>query len=641
MIFFCKSLLVTIFLIFLDFFYLGTAWAAPEADTKAISSQYNITYNILENGQTEVVLLGELQNLNQNVYVSAYSLLLDQIDPQNVEASDARGPIIPQVETVGKVNKISLNFNDKIIGSGRPLSFRLSYNSKRIAQKNGLVWEINIPKAADYKNVSKYEVAINVPNTFGPIIYLSPKPDLVEKKLTKTLYKYNTESISKTGAILSFGENQIYSFNLKYNLKNNNFFTGLARIALPPSIFSQQEVIYDEIYPLPLNVETDNDGNYIASYKVPAGKVFTISVKGQAKILNSVRDVFKSGTFAEIPTSLSIYTHPQKYWETESPEIEKIVNNIAGQISPQSLVAVVAQKLFDFTVNNLTYDENRIKPDLARLGALEALKNNKSAVCMEFADLYVTLLRRAGIPAQLLEGFAYTTGVSNRPVVGDVLHSWVRLYIPRLGWLAVDPTWSNTTGGLDYFSHLDTNHFIFSIKGSDSETPYPAGAYKISPDQVGDIEVKLSSEANSPTPAPEVSAVIYPQSTIWSNNKNLTLEINNLGKSSIFGAKIYLIPGLFKNSDSTIDFSDLPALGKKSLALEARSNIPKNSSVGRVSFVTFSGEVKSQEIQSTDKSHKSSGDGSNWLVIFFGILGVLGLYSFAVWRLWKKPAPKR
>jgi len=56
----------------------------------------------------------------------------------------------------------------------------------------------------------------------------------------------------------------------------------------------------------------------------------------------------------------------------------------------------------------------------------------------------------------------------------------------------VDPTWSNTTGGVDYFYTLDFDHFAFVIKGADSTYPVPAGGYKISDNGSKDVNVELS-----------------------------------------------------------------------------------------------------------------------------------------------------
>lgn len=606
------------------------------AGNSQITADYTLTYNISEKGETEVMVLGQLHNSNQDVYISQYSQLLDQTEPKNVQAADAKGEIVPSVESVGKSSKITINFNDKVVGLGRNLDFKLSYSSGKIAQKSGLVWEINIPRAADYKNIQKYDVTINVPNSLGPPIYLSPDPESIEKSLTRKSYKYSAKTIAKTGAILSFGPFQLYRFNLKYTLKNNHLFTGTAKIALPPALFSEQELIYDSILPIPLNVEIDNDGNYLAVYKVPSGKTMTINVKGRAKILNPIRDISRSGTFSEIPPSLNVYIRPQKYWETGSPQIQKIVKEVAGEINPESQVSVVAQKLFDYATKSLTYDESRIKPEMARLGALGALKNNSSAVCMEFADLLVTLLRAAGIPAQVLEGFAYTKGDSNRPAIGDVLHSWVRLYLPRLGWIAVDPTWSHTTGGLDYFSHLDTNHFVFAIKGSDSETPYPAGAYKISPDQTGDIDVKVLDNTDDLESPAVVTTKLGRDFSLLGKNSKFTLAVVNQGKTTVFGARIYFNNGQFKNAKFPFDLGDLPPFGKKILTLDSTEVLNNVTTKGKISFASFEGDVKTEIINLGADSKGSLPTPSILISVLVGSLGGLGLYGFVLYWLWRK-----
>jgi hypothetical protein len=57
----------------------------------------------------------------------------------------------------------------------------------------------------------------------------------------------------------------------------------------------------------------------------------------------------------------------------------------------------------------------------------------------------------------------------------------------------VDPTWGSTTGGVDYFSTLDFDHFAFVIKGVDSNYPIPAGGYKFITDKnTKDISVEFT-----------------------------------------------------------------------------------------------------------------------------------------------------
>jgi hypothetical protein len=67
----------------------------------------------------------------------------------------------------------------------------------------------------------------------------------------------------------------------------------------------------------------------------------------------------------------------------------------------------------------------------------------KSGHCVYFASAMAILLRSAGIPTRLINGFLM--GEYN-PVGGDYIiresdaHSWVEVYIPRRGWIEFDPT---------------------------------------------------------------------------------------------------------------------------------------------------------------------------------------------------------
>ena len=113
---------------------------------------------------------------------------------------------------------------------------------------------------------------------------------------------------------------------------------------------------------------------------------------------------------------------------------------------------------------------------------------------MEFTDLFIALVRAAGIPARELDGYAHTSNTALRPLTltKDILHAWPEYWDDRRGWVMVDPTWENTTGGVDYFNKFDLNHFVFAVKGSSSEMPVPAGSYKFSGEDSDDVRVVLS-----------------------------------------------------------------------------------------------------------------------------------------------------
>ncbi|MBI2404889.1 transglutaminase domain-containing protein, partial [Candidatus Gottesmanbacteria bacterium] len=144
-----------------------------------------------------------------------------------------------------------------------------------------------------------------------------------------------------------------------------------------------------------------------------------------------------------------------------------------------------------------------------RKGAIAALVSPQNSICMEFTDLFVALARAAGIPAREVVGYAYTTNAKLRPLslIADVLHAWPEYYDRERGiWVSVDPTWANTTRGVDYFTKLDFNHIAFAIHGAKSDAPYPAGFYKRSGTNSKDVVVSFADIAPELPPSPRLTA---------------------------------------------------------------------------------------------------------------------------------------
>ena len=158
---------------------------------------------------------------------------------------------------------------------------------------------------------------------------------------------------------------------------------------------------------------------------------------------------------------------------------------------------------------------------------------------MEFTDSFIAIARAMGIPAREINGYAYAGEGENKPISigfksGDVLHAWPEFYDPAFGWVAIDPTWG-ATSGLDYFTRLDTNHFVFVIKGQDSVYPLPAGAYKIDGSEK-QVEVAHSLKTDEQINQQQTEATAY--NTILQNPLKLAkgykaFYIKNLGNTAL------------------------------------------------------------------------------------------------------------
>src|SRR5690606_25222567 len=96
-------------------------------------------------------------------------------------------------------------------------------------------------------------------------------------------------------------------------------------------------------------------------------------------------------------------------------------------------------------------------------------------------------------------------------------------------------TWGNTTGGVDYFSILDLNHFTFVIHGQNSETPYAAGYYRYDGSTEKDILVSFTNEpvkSNS-----KFSFKLEPHVGLLSGlSFPSTFTVTNEGSSAVYNA---------------------------------------------------------------------------------------------------------
>ncbi len=532
-----KKLLIVELLIVNCFIFVGNAKAEGE-----FSTSYDVTYEVLENGETQVTQNISLTNKTKDFYASEYTLIIGSPRVQGIVATDPNGTLKTGIQIQEDSTQIHVTFNSPVVGLGKTLNWTLKYKSLDTAVKSGQVWEVNVPRLSPQTEIEGYNVTLKVPTGFGPLMYVSPTPVNQQLTINNQQFSFSKEQLEQGGASAGFGEYQLFSFSLKYHLRNPGTFSGLATIALPPDILARQEIIFESLEPAPQKIYVDEDGNYLADYKLSGGQKLDIEFKGLARIFNQTITPSEGGSFAKIPTPLiESYTKQQPFWEVDHPEIQ---NQAKAIVDRRKTVAENAWAIYDFVSQRLTYNKEVGASYTDRGGAVLALNEPQNVACMGFTDLFVTLARAAGIPARELNGYAYTSDNVLKPLSiefqgSDVLHAWPEFYDPHFGWVAVDPTWGSTTNGLDYFSKLDTNHFVFAIKGLSSEEPLPAGAYKLDADTDGDVQVGFADQSAINN---QQSAILEAKFDIGSTNiAGLPLtgkvRIKNTGQRTAFGVK--------------------------------------------------------------------------------------------------------
>ncbi len=119
----------------------------------------------------------------------------------------------------------------------------------------------------------------------------------------------------------------------------------------------------------------------------------------------------------------------------------------------------------------------------------EALRT-RQGVCQDFAHIMIALVRPLHIPCRYVSGYLFhrdTEEEKDRSVEG-ASHAWVEALVPRLGWVAFDPT-NNVVGA--------NRHIRVAIGRDYADVPPTRGVYK------GDAESKLSVAVTvSPLDAP-------------------------------------------------------------------------------------------------------------------------------------------
>lgn len=472
---------------------------APLHANGEFTKSANVQYTVNEDGETRVQYEIRLKNNMSTVYAREYVLEVNSTDVDQVVAENLENDALPFTTSQGTNSttiRVQFPESQMVIGRDKEQAFRIRYVSKDMAATYGQVLEVSIPKLANPEDFSSYQVSILVPEKYGEPSLVEPAQYRYESTLGTGVISFNNVG-QRTGISVLFGESQAYNLDLRYHLENTSQNVGVVQVALPPDT-PYQRMVYQSITPQPENITRDTDGNWIAEFRLAGEAQEQILVRAQAIVYAKPQSEVAqanpiktegSGNWWERNSAGNSYLAASNFWPVQDGTIQQLSEQNA---SPRAI--------YDYVVDTLQYNYNRFsQPDAqARLGAAAALQDPANAVCQEFTDLFVAMSRAAGIPARRLTGYAVTQNSRLRPLslVADVLHAWPEYYDTQKGhWVPVDPTWADTTGGVDYFTKLDLRHIVFAIQGQNDTRPLPAGMYKLAGAEEKDIQVTLADEA--------------------------------------------------------------------------------------------------------------------------------------------------
>ncbi|MCA9386440.1 transglutaminase domain-containing protein [Candidatus Dojkabacteria bacterium] len=493
---------------------------------------------------------------------------------ESIEVKDDSGNILEYELEQNESNNFVVKVpHPRNIATNQTSEIFLTYKSYGLVIQTGAVRDIYIPGyPSDYvfednRVLEKIYTRLVISKTYPRINFSSPKQNVTEDGENRII-EISQDNLVGNSVWIQLGTKQYFTFEINQIIPKTNtvpFAINTFSLPIPRDVQSgpiTQAVYYEEISPKPYSIYEDKDGNLIAQFKASASQEEHIYIKGYAELEQDPDfDLTNAGKVSDISEDYDRYLLAGNYWEVTDSTIEQT----ASQISDSEDIYQIIQDTYDFVTDRIDYSFVKKYGLNERKGALATL-NGGAAVCMEYSDLFITLLRAQGIPARAAFGYGYGAADYESRSENRINHQWAEVYMPALDtWINVDTTWgdfgSNLIGG-------DLNHFYSHVASIDPETPSTSelsyfGTLESIPERDMKINIvqnipensngksqkKLIQENKKPSGIDSITYLIGQQSRILNNGINsftqdhLGLNISNIS----FLAKLLLcccIPSL-------------------------------------------------------------------------------------------------
>ena len=464
-------------LLFLTLSFLFSPIAQATSTEKQFYTSLTSTYTIDTTGNTRVDHSFAIRNNTPEYFINRYSMKLGTDAIQEISVIVGESRLNPQITKDGSGIQIEIEFPDKLVGKDKVRNFRISYSHPSMAEANGWTLETFIPVMSANDPYDEHQIVLVTPLQFGHPSRIQPEGYSIKQDGQNFVLTY--KNLSDEGISAIFGSQQIFKMAVRYHLDNPHSQPAITQVSLPPDT-PYQKIHYHLLDPLPEEMEVDADGNWIATYYLPANDTTLVNI--EASILVSLEELHPWLNKEPIKEHLT----QQAFWEKDHQEIQKIASDLN---SPN--------EIYSYTIENLEYTKEDLSNEFDRLGALGALRNPTLATCQEFTDLFIALARAKGIPARRATGYAHSNDPIMQPLslVTDILHAWPEYYDQdEKRWIPIDPTWGNTMKGVDYFNQFDLKHVVFAYNGRSSRLPLAASNYKLPNQNSKDLEIEFEQE---------------------------------------------------------------------------------------------------------------------------------------------------
>lgn len=482
-----QNILITTFFIFLAFFTVKVSAANIKIDIdreytvigdknvnikeQRIVRNFNSDKILIKEGNEEVFTITALYKDSDN------KNLLEQM-VSTVRVNGGSGILTYKVEYSQDNTTAYIKVPyPEAIQSNSSYTFNFEYTNLQLATKNGALFDIYIQAFRNDINFNTsnvdydYKTRLKVPKSLGIENFVVPTPSFKTEESGFDIYNFTKESLIGTYVWVQRGNVQYYNFTIKQNIKKteeiNTGNKNEYRMILPRDMEGlqiSQKVYFSKLNPRPSYIEYDEEGNLIGVFKLASHLDSVISIEGVAVVSTTGKPNLKSsGDLSDLNNRLDPrYYSAAPYWESDSDAILAKANELKGD---KTNIYDIMLASYNYIVDSIDYSNVKRFGINERQGALKTLQGG-AAVCMEYSDLYIALLRAEGIPTRAAFGYGYD---SRSPSDEQELHQWTQVYLPAYNkWIDVDVTWGESgpvlIGG-------DMNHFLTHVASIEPNTP--------------------------------------------------------------------------------------------------------------------------------------------------------------------------
>lgn len=238
-------------------------------------------------------------------------------------------------------------------------------------------------------------------------------------------------------------------------------------LAIPVDRPNQSIIVPPVFKPQGYEVITDKWGQQTASYSVKnikpgekaKGEISTVAEIHEVQYFIYPEDV---GSLADIPAEISEkYLENNDKYQFDHPTIRQALEESVGD---ETNAYWIFRKIFNYLIDHMYYEM------AGGWNTAPAVLERGNGSCSEYTFVYISMCRAAGLPARYVGSVVMRGDLASHD---DVFHRWVEVYLPKVGWVPIDPSRGDKDWPADQansIGHL-ANHFLITTEsGGGSET---------------------------------------------------------------------------------------------------------------------------------------------------------------------------